>query len=128
MASFGADVIVRRGDDVADRIREHAPDGVDGLADGSVQMEPLVAAVRDGGGFALGAGWPGNGERGIQFHITWVFAYDKDYARLDRLRQQAEDGPGIPASGRHGPHGERLRGSRPLGSRRDPRAARVIKF
>lgn len=92
VASFGADVIVRRGDDVADRIREHAPDGVDGLADGSVQMEQLVAAVRDGGGFASVRGWPGNSERGIQFHITWVFAYDKDYARLDRLRQQAEDG------------------------------------
>ena len=92
VASFGADVIVRRGDDVADRIREHAPDGVDGLADGSVQMEPLVAAVRDGGGFASVRGWPGNDERGIQFHITWVFAYDKDHARLDRLRQQAEDG------------------------------------
>ena len=94
VASFGADVIVRRGDDVADRIREHAPDGVDGLADGSVQMEPLVAAVRDGGGFASVRGWqgPDGGERGIQFHITWVFEYDKDYARLDRLRQQAEDG------------------------------------
>ena len=94
VASFGADVIVRRGDDMADRIREHAPDGVDGLADGSVQMEPLVAAVRDGGGFASVRGWPGpdGGERGIQFHITWVFEYDKDHARLDRLRQQAEDG------------------------------------
>ena len=92
VASFGADVIVRRGDDVADRIREHAPDGVDGLADGSVQMEPLVASVRDGGGFASVRGWPGNGERGIQFHATWVFDYAKEQAKLDRLRQQAEDG------------------------------------
>ncbi len=92
VASFGADVIVRRGDDVADRIREHAPDGVDSLADGSVQMEPLVAAVRDGGGFASVRGWPGNNERGIQFHATWVFDYFKEQAKLDRLRQQAEDG------------------------------------
>ncbi len=92
VAGFGADVIVRRGDDVADRIREHAPDGVDGLADGSVQMELLVAAVRDGGGFASVRGWPGNGERGIQFHVTWVFDYFKEQAKLDRLRQQAEDG------------------------------------
>ena len=92
IASFGADVIVRRGDDVADRIREHAPDGVDGLADGSVQMEPLVAAVRDGGGFASVRGWPGNGDRDIQFHAIWVFDYAKEHARLDRLRQQAENG------------------------------------
>ena len=92
VAGFGADVVVRRGDDVADRFREHAPDGVDGLADGSVQMEPLVAAVREGGGFASVRGWPGNGERGIQFHATWVFDYAAEQARLDRLRQQAENG------------------------------------
>ncbi len=94
VASFGADVIVGRGDDVADRIRKHAPDGVDGLADGSVQMAPLVAAVRDGGGFASVRGWPGpdGGERGIQFHVTWVFDYAKEQAKLDQLRQQAEDG------------------------------------
>ena len=92
VASMGADVVVRRGPDVADRIREHAPDGVDGLADGSVQMEPLVSAVRDGGGFASVRGWPGNGERGIDFHVTWVFDYATDHSRLDRLRQQAEDG------------------------------------
>ncbi len=92
VASLGADVIVRRGDDVAARIREHAPDGVDGLADGSVQAAPLVAAVRDGGGFASVRGWPGTGERGIRFHATWVFDYAKDQAKLDRLRQQAEDG------------------------------------
>lgn len=92
VASLGADVIVRRGDDVADRIREHAPDGVDGLADGSVQKELLVAAVRHGGGFASVRGWPGNGERDIGFHVTWVFDYATEQARLDRLRQQAEDG------------------------------------
>jgi hypothetical protein len=34
---LGADVVVRRGDDVAARIRERFPDGVDGLADGAVQ-------------------------------------------------------------------------------------------
>ena len=92
VASLGADVVVRRGEGVADRIREHAPDGVDALADGSVQMEPLAAAVRDGGGFASVRGWPGNGERGIRFHVTWVFDYAAEQAKLDRLRRQAEDG------------------------------------
>jgi len=92
VASFGADVIVRRGPNVAEQIRQHAPDGVDGLADGSVQMEPLVAAVRDGGGFASVRGWKGNAERNIVFHETWVAQYQKEQAKLDRLRQQAEDG------------------------------------
>ena len=34
--SLGADIVVRRGDDVATRFRAHFPDGVDGLADGAL--------------------------------------------------------------------------------------------
>jgi NADPH2:quinone reductase len=49
--SLGADIVVDRGDDVADRIRQHFPDGVDGLADGAVLNERVVPAVRDGGLF-----------------------------------------------------------------------------
>src|SRR3954467_8093221 len=33
--SLGADIVVRRGDDVATQIREHFPNGADGLADGA---------------------------------------------------------------------------------------------
>ena len=43
---LGADVVVRRGDDVAARIREHFPDGVHGLADGSVQDALFLPAVQ----------------------------------------------------------------------------------
>lgn len=46
---LGADVVVPRGDDIADQIRKVVPTGVDALADGAVQGE---LAVRDGGGFA----------------------------------------------------------------------------
>ena len=48
---LGADVVVRRGDDVAERILEHAPDGVDGLCDGSVQDTALLP-----GRYGTGAG------------------------------------------------------------------------
>src|SRR3954447_17343589 len=41
---LGADVVVRRGPDVASAIREVCPEGVDGLADGSVQQAVLLAA------------------------------------------------------------------------------------
>ena len=92
VAGLGADVVVRRGDDVAARFREAAPDGVDGLADGAVQSELVVAAIRDGGGFASVRGWGGNGERGIAFHRTMVTSYDHRADLLDRLRRQAEDG------------------------------------
>ncbi|MFQ5380557.1 MAG: NADP-dependent oxidoreductase [Dehalococcoidia bacterium] len=89
---LGADVVVRRGDDIAARIRAVVPDGVDGLADGSVQNELVVGAVRDGGAVATVRGWRGNGERGITFHRTWVFNYDHRADLLDQLRQQAEEG------------------------------------
>lgn len=89
---LGADVVVPRGDDVAARIREVAPDGVDGLADGAVQRELAVGAVRDGGSFASVRGWEGSGERGITFNVTMVRQFDHRADLLDRLRQQTEDG------------------------------------
>jgi NADPH:quinone reductase-like Zn-dependent oxidoreductase len=89
---LGADVVVRRGDDVADRIREHYPDGVDGLADGSVQDALVLPAVKDGGAVATVRGYRGDGQRGLRFFPTLVRKVAEDRAALDRLRQQAEDG------------------------------------
>src|SRR5580700_5980035 len=45
VASLGADIIVRRGDDVASRIRERFPEGVDGLAAGAVSNDHNIAPV-----------------------------------------------------------------------------------
>ena len=89
---LGADIVVPRGDDIADQIRKVAPDGVDALADGAVQNELAVGAVRDGGAFASVRGWRGNAERDINFHVTLVFEYDHRADLLDQLRQQTEDG------------------------------------
>ena len=92
VSSLGADIVVRRGDDVAARIREHFPDGVDGLADGAVQNERVIPAVRDGGGFTAVRGFVGQPQRDIRFTQTWVRKYDCEHEKLDRLRQQAEAG------------------------------------
>ncbi len=92
VASLGADIVVRRGDDVAARIREHFPNGVDGLADGAVQNERVIAAVRDGGAFTAVRGYPGEAQRGITFTATWVRTYDGEFEKLDRLRQLVETG------------------------------------
>lgn len=56
---LGADIVVRRGDDLAARIREHFPNGVDGLADGAVLSELVIPAVRDGGAFTSVRGFTG---------------------------------------------------------------------
>lgn len=90
--SLGADVILRRGDDIAGRIRRVCPDGVDALADGSVQGEMLLPAVRDGGRIASVRGWKGDFERGITVVPTWVVEYAKSHDKLDELRALAESG------------------------------------
>ena len=94
VTDLGADIVVPRGDEIADRIRSVAPDGVDALADGAVQNEQTLGAIRDGGGYASVRGWggPDGGQRGINFHITFVFNYDRRRDLLERLREQVEAG------------------------------------
>ena len=92
VASLGPDIIVRRGDDVAARIRERFPDGVDGLADGAVLTARAIPAVRDGGAFTSVRGFKGDGQRGIEFTTTFVRDYEGEFEKLDNLRQLADTG------------------------------------
>jgi NADPH2:quinone reductase len=92
VASLGADIVVRRGDDVASRIRSHFPQGVDGLADGAVLNELVIPAVRDGGAFTSVRGFEGIAQRDIRFTTTFVRNYAHDFEKLDRLRQLVEAG------------------------------------
>ena len=89
---FGADLIVRRGDDVAERIRAAVPGGVDALADGAVLDEKVFPAIKDGGGLAVVRGWQGPSERDITLHQTFVYSYAHNREALDRLRRQVEAG------------------------------------
>ena len=89
VTSLGADIVVPRGPGFADHVRAHFPDGVDGLADGSVQNDEVVGAIADGGAFTSVRGWRGEPIRDISFTTTWVTSYDGDYGRLD---QQVESG------------------------------------
>src|SRR4029077_9135628 len=91
VASLGADIVVRRGDDVASQMRGHFPQGVDGLADGAVLNELVIPAVRDGGAFTSVRGFKGDA-RGLNFTTTFVREYDREFEKLDRLRQLAEEG------------------------------------
>ena len=88
--SLGADIVVARGDDVADRIRDRFPDGVDGLADGAILNEKAIPAVKDGGSFTAVRWFIGEPQRDISFTATAVRNYDGEYEKLDKLRQQVE--------------------------------------
>ncbi len=90
--SLGADVVVARGDGFARRVREHFPDGVDGAADGALLHADLAPAVRDGATIVTVRGYREAGERGVTFRPILVSEYSREGAKLDRLRQQVEDG------------------------------------
>ena len=92
VAKLGADIVVDRGGVVATRFREHFPEGVDGLADGAVQNEVVIPAVRDGGSFTSVRRFIGVPQRNISFTATMVRTYDGEFEKLDRLRQLVEAG------------------------------------
>lgn len=91
--ALGADVVVPRGPDVAERIRAVAPDGVDGLADGAVLDRLVAPAVGDGGAIATVRGFSDpDPPRGIRYLPVWVRNYAREQAKLDELRRQVERG------------------------------------
>jgi len=85
VTSLGADDVVERGEDVAGRIRSLVPDGVDGLSDGSVQGDQVVAAVRDGGRFVSIRGWSGPAGRDIEVTPILVYRHASRTDLLERL-------------------------------------------
>ncbi|HET7303062.1 MAG TPA: NADP-dependent oxidoreductase [Segeticoccus sp.] len=89
---LGADVVVRRGPDVAERIRAVVPDGVHGLLDASLQTDQVVPAIADGGAMAVVRGWDGDPGRGITVHRIQVARYAERQDLLDELRRDVEAG------------------------------------
>ncbi|MEU4466832.1 NADP-dependent oxidoreductase [Streptomyces sp. NPDC024017] len=89
---LGADVVLRRGAEYPDRVRAEIPDGVDGLVDGASLSGLTARAVRDGRRVVTLRGFDSPGERGVVFEPIVVFRYARERAKLDRLRQQVEEG------------------------------------
>ncbi|GID33409.1 NADP-dependent oxidoreductase [Paractinoplanes brasiliensis] len=98
----GATEIVTRGDDVARRIRELHPYGVDAVVDAALIGPRMLDAVRDGGSLALirGAGEPGgyaaHGERRITVRAPFVPEYAGRPDRLAEIRRLTETGVLVP--------------------------------
>ena len=90
--SLGEVQIVPRGDDVADHILELYPQGVDGLADGSIQDDLVVPAIKDGGGLAVVRGWKGEPGRGITVHRIFVPAAAHDTTGMQGVVDQVDAG------------------------------------
>lgn len=92
--ALGADDVVPRGEDFAERVRHLVPHGVDGLVDAALLDGLAVAALRDGGGMVTLRGFDGSGpdDRGVRFHPVYVRNVALAGEWLDGLRAGAEDG------------------------------------
>ena len=89
---LGVDHIIQRGENFSEKIKEVFPEGVDGIADGALLNEKAIDAVKDNGSFTSVRGFRGEPQRNINFTTTWVIEYDCDFDKLDKLRQQVEEG------------------------------------
>jgi NADPH:quinone reductase-like Zn-dependent oxidoreductase len=92
LKNLGVDHIVPRGKNFVEEIKKIFPEGVDGIADGALLNESAIGAVKDNGSFTSVRNFIGEPQRNINFTATWVSEYNCDLEKLDRLRQQVEDG------------------------------------
>jgi NADPH:quinone reductase-like Zn-dependent oxidoreductase len=85
VAGFGADHVVERAPGLVQRIRELAPGGVDAVLDTAAVGPRVLAAIRDGGGWAVVRHQQDDTERGIVRHNVSVGARLADTRALDAL-------------------------------------------
>ncbi|MBN9734733.1 MULTISPECIES: zinc-binding dehydrogenase [unclassified Pseudonocardia] len=90
------------------------PDGVDGPADGSLQGDALLPAVRDGGRIATVRGHRGTAERGITWHPVWVRTVAEDRETLLAIRDLASSGRLTPRVAATWPAGDAAEAHRAL--------------
>ncbi|OBK51626.1 NADP-dependent oxidoreductase [Mycobacterium sp. 1081908.1] len=89
---LGADIVVPRGDGLAEHIRGAIPDGVDGAVDAALYTDAIVPAIRDGGAVTSARQHAGSSERGIRWHVVSVTDHTTRTDVLGSLRDLVEQG------------------------------------
>ncbi len=89
---FGADIVLERGEGLAERVREVSPDGVDAVVDTALLHAAIVPAVKDGGAIAAVRRFEGETERDVQVHQIKVFDVLDRTDQLERLASLAAAG------------------------------------
>ena len=92
VTSFGADVIVPRGEGFAEAVRSEVPGGVDGLLDAATIGDAVVGALAEGGAIAAvrPLSYPSAGERTV--HVVFVRDYMTNNEALAGLGTMAARG------------------------------------
>jgi NADPH:quinone reductase-like Zn-dependent oxidoreductase len=91
--SYGADVVVARGEGFVEAVRDAVPDGVDALYDTALLHDAVFGAIRDGGAMVVVRGWkPDATERGVQVKQVFVGTVLERTDWLQDLRRLASDG------------------------------------
>lgn len=92
--SFGADVVVPRGEPFTDAVLEAAPDGADAVYDTALLRRAAFPAIRDGGQIVVVRGWDGDEveDRGIRVRAVFVSTVLERTDWLEELRGLASSG------------------------------------
>ncbi|OBA72330.1 alcohol dehydrogenase [Mycobacterium sp. 1554424.7] len=89
---LGANIVVPRGDGLAEHIRGAIPDGVDGAVDAALYTDAIVPAIRDGGAVTSARQHTGSSERSIRWHVVSVTEHTTRTDVLGTLRDLVEQG------------------------------------
>lgn len=89
---LGADTLVPRGADAAERIREIIPAGVDGLVDSAIRNEEVFPALKDGGVYVSVRRWVGEPQRDIRFKAAVVASEYHSQEKHESLWADVENG------------------------------------
>lgn len=88
--SLGPEAIVERGDDVAERMLEQVPGGLDAVADGALLNERVLDAVRPGGSVVTLRHFRDDSRDDIRFLPVFITDYLYEREKLDAIRALAE--------------------------------------
>ncbi|WP_405059252.1 NADP-dependent oxidoreductase [Kribbella sp. NBC_01505] len=90
--SCGADEIVPRGEGFSTAVRQHHPDGVDGLVDTARLEAAVLDAVKDDGIAVSLSGYEGDGSDRIRVAPIFIYQYAENAVQLDRVAALAGAG------------------------------------
>jgi NADPH:quinone reductase-like Zn-dependent oxidoreductase len=93
VSSFGADVLLPRGDALVAAVRTEVPEGVDAVFDTALLRREAFPAIREGGALAVVRTWDGDDvEHGIRIEKVQVWTVLERTDWLQEVRELAAEG------------------------------------